>query len=61
MPQIGHARVAKHVSREMFLSQAVFTAIALRNPIRDDSVSYRHFTHPDILACENLLHIKNDL
>lgn len=28
---------------------------------RDDSVSYRHFTHPDILAYENLLHIKHDL
>lgn len=59
--QTGRARVAKHISREMFLSQAAFTAIALRNPIREEEmtqVSYRHFTHPDILEYENLLHIK---
>lgn len=28
---------------------------------RDDSVLYRHFTRPDILAYENLLHVKSDL
>lgn len=45
-------RGTKHISREMFLSQAVFTAVALRNPIREEEMSQ---------VCTDTLHIQTFL
>lgn len=54
--------MAEHVARERFLSQAVLTAIALRNPITEETTqSCTLYTSRHSSIYENLLHIKSDL
>lgn len=63
MAQIRHARAAKHSQGDVLITSSFYSNSPEKSHQRrrDDSVSYRHFTHSDILAYENLLDIKNDL